>query len=93
MVTVKDAERINQIVELVRKCLAPHQPTDGSYTLDVLPDGIQQDDDWYYVVVQPSREDVRSYDYNARLIEAEKDLQEKEGMNVLLVPALPDEES
>ena len=91
--TLKDAQEIKRIVALVRQYLAPHQPADRSYKLDVLQDGIQQDDDWCYVVVQPSREDVRSYDYNARLVEAEKDLQEKEGMNILLVPALPDEES
>ena len=93
MTTVKNQQEIRRIVKLVQQYLEPHQPTDGSYRLNVQSDGIQQDDDWYYVVVQPSREDVRSYDYNARLVEAEKDLQEQEHQNVLLVPALPDEES
>ena len=88
MSPVTDSKEVRRIVELVRKCLRPHQPSD--YHLDVLEEVIRQDEDWYYVVVQPSREDVRSYDYNARLVEAESDLQEKENVKVLLVPMLPD---
>ena len=79
-----DANQRTRIIELVRKYLAPHQPQD--YELVINEEAVQQDDDWYYVLVEPSREDVRSYDYSARLAEAELDLQEKEKVNVLLVP-------
>ena len=86
MTTVTDQREVKRLIELVRQYLEPHQPADGSYRLEVVPEAIQQEDDWYYIVVRPSREDVRSYDYNARLVEAEIDLQVKEGKKVLLVP-------
>ena len=56
------------------------------YRLEVSPEDIQQEDDCYYIVVKPSKEDVRSYDFIARMVDAEIDLQAKESMNVLLVP-------
>jgi hypothetical protein len=83
-----DAQKRDEIVELARRYLAKYQPTD--YRLEIEKESVMQDEDWYYVVVVPSRDDVRSYDYSARLAEAELDLQEKEPINVLLVPALPD---
>ena len=85
MTPVADSER-ERIVKLVQECLKKHQPND--YRLEVVPDGVQQDGDWYYVVVQPSREDV-SYEYYGLLTDAETDLQERESMKILLVPAIP----
>lgn len=73
---------------MARKYLEPHQP--ASYRLQVREQGVKRDDDWWYVLVQPDREDVRSYDYYGRLAEAEIDLKDKEHLNVLLVPVLPD---
>lgn len=90
MIPVKDQKEVKRIVDLVQKYLEPHQPKDKSYQLKVIREGVQQEDEWLYVVVEPSREDVRSYDYNARLVEAEQELQEKENVKVLLVPTLPD---
>lgn len=87
MTPVKDAREVTEIVELVRKYLEPHQPPD--YRLEVVPEGVRQEDDWIYVLVEPSRDDVRSYDYTARMVEAELDLQEKEHRNILLIPAFP----
>lgn len=84
---VLDQKERDRIVELARRYLQPHQPAD--YRLEVVADAIEQEDDWYYVVVVPSRNDIRSYDYSARLVEAELDMQEKEHVKVLLVPALP----
>ncbi|MEW6250138.1 MAG: hypothetical protein AB1716_05795 [Planctomycetota bacterium] len=82
-----DEKQRARIIEMVRKYLAAHQPKD--YELVIDEQSVQQDDDWYYVLVEPSREDVRSYDYSARLAEAELDLQEQEKVNILLVPVLP----
>jgi len=87
MRAVLDEQERARVVDLARKHLAPHQPE--GYRLEVLAEEIHQDDDWYYVVVKPSRSDVRSYDYSQRLAEAELDLQEKENVKILLVPALP----
>lgn len=77
------------IVETVRRFLEPHQPQD--YRLKVLEQGVRHRDDWWEVVVQPDRDDIRSYDYHAILAETEGELEEETGMNVLLVPVLPGE--
>ena len=76
-----------KISEIVQKYLEPHQPQD--YRLNVVPNGIKKNDDYYYVVVRPSRDDIRSYDFYAALAEAEIDLVDKENLNILLVPAMP----
>lgn len=76
-----------QVVAWARLYLEPHQPTD--YRLTVFADGVQQDGDWWYVLVQPDREDIPAYDYYGRLAEAEISLKDAENVNVLLVPVLP----
>ena len=82
--TATDAE----VFELVREYLRPHQPRD--YQLEVIEEGSRKDDDWWYVLVRPNREDVRPYDYYSRLAEAEVTLRDEKGLNVLLVPVLPE---
>jgi hypothetical protein len=77
-----------RVVDLARKYLAPHQPREG-YRLVVREKGVKKDDGWWYVLVEPDREDIHSYDYYGRLAEAEIDLEDKEHVNVLLVPVLP----
>ncbi len=86
MTRVQTQER-EKIAAVVSRYLEPYQPPD--FRLNVRPDEIMQDDDWYYVLVEPSREDARSYEYYGRLAEAELDLQEREKMKVLLVPVIP----
>ena len=76
-----------RIIEIAEKYLEPHQPKD--YRLHVRPKGLRQDGDYWYVVVQPDKEDVRSYDYYGRLAEAENDIEENEDLKILLVPTLP----
>jgi len=53
-------------------------------------DGIKKDDDWWYVLVRPSRDDVPPYDYYSRLAEAEVSMRDEEDLNILLVPVLPE---
>ena len=76
------------ILRLARQYLLPHQPV--NYRLEVLDDGLREEDEWWYVLVRPDRDDVRAYDYYSRLAEAEISLRDEENLNVLLVPALPD---
>jgi len=87
VIKVSDQSDIERIVRLVNKYLEPHQPAD--FRLEVQTKGIQKEEDWYYVLVEPNREDARSYEYYGRLAEAEMDLQEHENVKVLLVPTLP----
>ncbi len=76
-----------QIVEIVAKYLEPHQPK--NYRLHIRLKGMRQDGDYWYVVVQPDKEDIRSYDYYGRLAETENDIEENENLKILLVPVLP----
>lgn len=85
--TVQATESRQRIVEIVSKYLEPHQPK--NYRLNVRPQGMRQDGDYWYVVVQPDKEDVRSYDYYGRLADAENDIEENEQLKILLVPVLP----
>ncbi len=76
-----------KVVAMARKYLEPHQPQ--RYRLNVIEEGVKKEDDWWYVLVQPDRDGIRSYDYYGRLAEAEIDLKDSEHVNVLLVPVLP----
>ena len=85
--TPVDSAESEQIVRLVQSCLDSRQP--DNYRLQVVPEGVRKEDDWYYVVVQPSREDARSYEYYGLLTDAETELRDEKKKNVLLVPVLP----
>ena len=85
MATNLDIAGEQGIKELVGKYLETHQPS--GYRLNIV--GMRRDGDYYYVVVQPSREDIRSYDYYNILAEVEGEIEEQEKVNILLVPALP----
>jgi hypothetical protein len=76
-----------EVLVLARQYLQPFQPSD--YRLEIPKEGIRHEDDWWYVLVKPDRDDVRAYDYYDRLAQAETALQDFEHINVLLVPVLP----
>lgn len=76
-----------QVIETVKRYLEPYQPSD--YRLNVVENGVRHDGDWWEVVVQPDKEDIRSYDYYGRLADAENDIEDHEHLNVLLLPVLP----
>ena len=76
-----------KLIDVVEKHLQAHQPV--KYRLKVRPDAIEQEDDWFYVVVEASDEDAKAYDYYDRLAQAELAIKEQEHLNVLLVPVLP----
>jgi hypothetical protein len=76
-----------KVVDLARKYLEPHQPAD--YRIEVSPQGVQRLDDFWYVVVKPSREDVQSYDLGARLADASIDLEKREKVHVLYTTVMP----
>jgi len=81
------SEEQQNIVDTVRRYLEPHQPS--GYRLNVIEQGIRHRDNWWEVVVQPDREDIRSYDYYGRSAEAEDDIEKHEDLKILLVPVLP----
>jgi hypothetical protein len=74
------------VVKMVEKYLKPHQPK--SYKIKVLHKGATVDDDgWWQVLVKPSKRSAPSYDWTARCAEAAVELDEAEGVHVLLTPA------
>jgi hypothetical protein len=79
-------EETSAIVDHVRKRLAEGE-RDGIY-LKVC--GEKLDDDWFYIVVVPSREGVRASDYANFMSKVERELRAAGHDNVLLVPALED---
>jgi len=76
-----------QIITMAQKALDHHQPSD--YRMSVVRDAVVRNGDTWYVVVEPSREDVQSYDFNARLAEAAAELWDKKDVNIQLTTVLP----
>ncbi len=75
------------MLKLVQEALDRHQP--AGYRIEVLPDAVMRQDDWYQVIVK-SDQDVRSYDFYNVLAETEAELQDTQSIQVLLVPAVGD---
>ncbi len=75
-----------EAIDLVSRHLRNHQPE--GYRIEVLPDTIRQDDDWWYIAVRADRADVPRYDYYNVLAVIEREIQdEDDSNNILLVPA------
>lgn len=77
-----------ELAAVVQAYLDRQQPRD--YRLNVEPACIRREDDWWYVTVLPDREGVSSWDYSHHLTPIEDELEDREGLKVLLVPALVD---
>jgi hypothetical protein len=80
---VADPTERERVATLAQAALDRHQPK--AYALRVARDSVLQEDDWYRVVVT-TPDDVRTYEFYDALAEAEADLQDEQGLNILLVP-------
>lgn len=58
--------------------------------LTVEEQGYVVEGEWLHLIVKPVREGVRAHEYVDTLGELERQLRERVGPNVLLVPAMPD---
>lgn len=75
-----------QAISLVEEHLSRHQPRD--YKIEVVPGTARQDDGWWYIAVQPDKENIPRYDYYNVLAIVEREIQDRdETFNTLLVPA------
>jgi len=75
-----------EAIDLVSRHLEKHQPAE--YRIEVLPDTARQDEDWWYIAVQADRDDIPRYDYYNVLAVIEREIQdEDDSNNILLVPA------
>lgn len=77
-----------EVVEAVRRHLQDVHP--GGAVLEVVAQGVRQDQEWWYVPVRPSVQPSRRYEYYEALAGVEKELQKSEHLTVLLVPTVPD---
>jgi hypothetical protein len=73
------------VAGIVQAYLADRHPNGAQ--LNVLTDGIHQDQEWWYVPVAPDREQDRRYEYYETLGEVEREIQAKEGLIILFIPA------
>jgi len=84
---VSDGKKRKEIADTVQAALNHHQPRKYRITVDA--DAIMEEDDWYHIVVTtPS--DRRDSDFYDALAEAEAELQDGNGHQYLLVPAIAD---
>jgi hypothetical protein len=74
---------------LVRRYLREHQPT--NVRIELVEGEIRREQDWWYVPVRPAQGSPKTFEYYTLLSEIEGDLEEKEHLNVMLVPAAPEE--
>jgi hypothetical protein len=83
-----ETQSIDDVFHAVEDSLKEHQP--NGYKLKVVREGSKQDDDWWYVLVQPDKDGISAFDYASKLAEMETELQEIKHLKVLLVPVLPE---
>lgn len=84
MTPVTDPYEIDRLTRLAQAALDRRQPT--TYRIEVVPQAVLQEDEWYQVIVQ-SDNDVRAYEFYDVLAQAEAELQDEQDLHVLLVPA------
>ena len=77
-----------QVVNAVRKHIEDKHP--GGATLEVLPQGVRQDREWWYVPVRPDIQPPKRFEYYEALATVEQEVQKFENMTVLLVPTIPE---
>ncbi len=87
MTVVADQKLRQSIAQMAQGALDRHQPR--RYRINVDSEAILEDDGWYHIVVQ-TPEDVRDRDFYDALADAEAELQDDQGHQYLLVPALGD---
>jgi hypothetical protein len=78
-----------KVLDLVREHLAQHHP--GGVTLDVGGGSVRRQDEYWYVPVRPSAQPPKMYEYYEALADVEATIEENEGVQVFLVPTLPEE--
>lgn len=84
--TVIDATQ--QVIDAVRRHLSGKHP--GGAILEVVPEGIRQDREWWYVPVRPSIRLTKRFEYYEVLAEVESELQKTENLTILLLPTIPE---
>lgn len=85
------ADTAQQVADAVRKHLLGKRP--GGAILEVVPEGIRQDREWWYVPVRPSLRLTKRFEFYEVLAGVESELQKSEHLTVLLLPSIPESEA
>jgi len=78
-----------EVIEVVEKCVKKHE--NKNWPLEILEEGVRREDGWWYVPIRPGQITDRGMEYYDLLAQIEEDLMDEKKLNVLLVPAGPDE--
>lgn len=73
------------VLEAVQRRLQQRHP-DGA-NLEVMPQGVRHEQDWWYISVRPDKEPARDWEYFEALAEVETEMLTQKNILVLRVPA------
>ncbi len=76
-----------QVLDLVEQHIRQRQSSE--FELNVVREGVRHEGNWWYIVVQPNPPDINARTYQNAMEEAEEDMDQREHVNVLLLPNLP----
>jgi hypothetical protein len=77
------------IIQLVENALKRHQPSDYRIRVVKDKDAVEKRHGIWFVVVEPTREDVESYEFGARMAAAGADLMEQDDVPIQLTTVMP----
>jgi hypothetical protein len=73
-----------EIAKLAERYLEKHQPSD--YRIVIEPEGIKVDElGWWEIPIHVTKENVPSYDWIGRSVEASAEMDEAEGLHVVFM--------
>jgi hypothetical protein len=75
---------VEELISLINDHLKNEHP--GGATLSIVPEGIRQDDDWWYVPVKSDRIPDRLFEYYEALANVESQIEEDNQVTVLFIP-------
>jgi hypothetical protein len=79
---------IDNILDAVQENIQLNRPAE--YDIVVHRDDFRREGEWWYIVVHPTRSDIRGTEYMHILEKVEDELKHELGVNVLLVPTIED---
>jgi len=83
---VVDAEAVLEAVQRHLQQRHEQRHADGA-NLEVVPQGVRHEQDWWYISVRPDKEPARDWEYFEALAEVETEMLTQENILVLMVPA------
>src|SRR5882724_7026647 len=85
-----ERQRRDEIASMAQRYLNRHQP--DRYRINVVRDAVVLRGDTWYVVAEPDKANAPGHDFISRITEASMELEDKEKVNLFLVPVIPPED-